>query len=84
MRKTSQVKTTDLPTLFPLITKESESSAESIILDIILKFPPLPPVLRYYDDFDDKVRTIKTYVSWTYSPFQRRQQRLSAIKRLGE
>ena len=30
----------------------------SVIDDIIAKLPPLPPVIRYYDDFDDKIRSI--------------------------
>jgi len=29
------------------------------IEEIVRSLPELPPVIRYYDDFEDKIRTIK-------------------------
>lgn len=57
MRKASRTPLVEHPTLFPS-TDNLVTPPDLVILDIIAHLPPLPPVLRYYDDFDDKVRSI--------------------------
>lgn len=57
MKKSSILRKAVHPTLFPAIENPAVQS-ESVIQDIISQLPPLPPVLRYYDDFDDKLRSI--------------------------
>jgi len=39
---------------------QGPSKIRTAIEEIVRSLPELPPVIRYYDDFEDKIRTIKS------------------------
>lgn len=42
----------------PQLPRSHQLSEAPVLRDLTFQIPPLPPVIRYHDDFDDKLRTI--------------------------
>ncbi|WP_408953717.1 hypothetical protein [Lysobacter sp. Hz 25] len=43
----------------PLLREQDQLPSEAILRDFASQLPPLPPAIRYYDDYEGKLRTIR-------------------------
>jgi|GEM_PF-6549079 len=46
-----------------LILTTSSGDGFNVVTSLLMKLRPLPEIVRYYDDFDDKLRTIENFAS---------------------